>query len=97
MRFNELTLNTTLLLQYEYGKYGTYATDVPERRAQTLPEWEQISLQDYRLRMAQYHQGDEGLRNLRRRAPMMAVWDDHETANVSSNCFAHFNLPDSMR
>lgn len=34
--------------------------------------------------MAQYHQGDEGLRNLRRRAPMMAVWDDHETTNVSS-------------
>ena len=49
-----------------------------------MPEWEQISLQDYRLRQAQYHQGDEGLRNLRRRAPLMAVWDDHETANVSS-------------
>jgi hypothetical protein len=37
--------------------------------------------------MAQYHQGDEGLRNLRRRAPMMAVWDDHEISNVSSSPF----------
>jgi phosphodiesterase/alkaline phosphatase D-like protein len=33
--------------------------------------------------MAQYHAHDEGLRNLRRRAPMMAMWDDHETTNVS--------------
>jgi len=55
--------------------------------AETLPEWEQISLNDHRLRMATYHHGDEGLRNLRRRAPMMAVWDDHETTNVSLNDF----------
>lgn len=66
---------------YEYGKYISYASALPERKAQTIPEWEQISLQDHRLRMAQYHQGDEGLRNLRRRAPLMAVWDDHETTN----------------
>jgi alkaline phosphatase D len=65
---------------YEYGTYASYATDVQERRDEILPEWEQISLQDYRNRMATYHT-DEGLQNLRRRAPLIACWDDHEIAN----------------
>lgn len=52
-----------------------------ERVQGILPLWETITLQDYRLRYATYIQLDEGLRNLRRRAPMMASWDDHETAN----------------
>lgn len=65
---------------YEYGLYSTYATDSPERVNQTLPKWEQISLQDHRNRMATYHT-DEGLLNLRRRAPLIASWDDHETTN----------------
>jgi alkaline phosphatase D len=57
---------------YEYGSYSSYASDVEERDLATLPVWEQISLQDHRNRMATYHT-DEGLRNLRRRAPMIAV------------------------
>ena len=65
---------------YEYGLYSSYASDSPERKAQILPEWEQISLQDHRNRMATYHL-DEGLRNLRARAPLIACWDDHETTN----------------
>lgn len=50
--------------QYEYGLYSTSATTAPERYAQILPIWEQIDLQDYRLRQATYYL-DEGLRNLR--------------------------------
>lgn len=46
----------------------------------TLPIWEIVDLQDYRNRYATYHL-DEGLQNLRRRAPMMSTWDDHETTN----------------
>lgn len=65
---------------YEYGTYSTYATDSQERHAQVLPKWEQISLQDHRNRMATYHT-DNGLQNLRRRAPLIATWDDHETTN----------------
>jgi len=65
---------------YEYGVYSTYASDSPERKAKILPKWEQISLQDYRNRMATYHT-DEGLQNLRRRAPLIACWDDHEFTN----------------
>lgn len=67
---------------YEYGSYSTYATSVPERAALTEPEWEIISVQDYRLRYAQYHR-DEGLANLRARAPQVSIWDDHETMNDS--------------
>ena len=48
----------------------------------TLPKWEIVELQDYRNRYATYHL-DEGLQNLRRRAPMMSTWDDHETTNNS--------------
>lgn len=51
-------------MQYEYGLYSSYASDAPERKAQILPIWEQIDLQDHRLRQATYHL-DEGLRNLR--------------------------------
>ena len=65
---------------YEYGLFSSYASDSPERKEQILPIWEQISLQDHRNRMATYHT-DEGLQNLRRRAPLIACWDDHETAN----------------
>ena len=61
---------------YEYGLYSTYASDAPERKEKILPVWEQISLQDHRNRMATYHT-DEGLQNLRARAPLIATWDDH--------------------
>ena len=69
---------------YEYGTYGTYAKDAAEARDPfLLPVWEVIDLQDYRNRHATYVSGDEGLRNLRRRVPIMATWDDHETTNDS--------------
>jgi hypothetical protein len=85
---------------YEYGVYSTYASDVEERDLATLPAWEQISLQDYRNRMATYHT-DEGLRNLRRRAPMIAVststtrtW--HSSAKRKFGLWSH-HLPISIR
>jgi alkaline phosphatase D len=71
---------TDSALQYEYGKYSTYASAVPERKKLIMPDWEQISVQDHRLRFASYSL-DEGLENLRRRAPLIAIWDDHETTN----------------
>ena len=37
---------------------------------------------DYRERYAQYHT-DPGLQALRAAAPLIAIWDDHETANDS--------------
>jgi PhoD-like phosphatase, N-terminal domain/PhoD-like phosphatase len=54
----------SIATQYEYGSYSTYASDSPTRKAEILPLWEAIDLQDYRLRYATYHR-DEGLCNLR--------------------------------
>eukprot|EP00977_Amphora_coffeiformis_P022096 scaffold10436_cov107-Amphora_coffeaeformis.AAC.2 len=69
---------------YEYGNYDTYARDASALRdGQVLPIWETIDLQDYRNRHSTYVAHDEGLRNLRRRVPLLAFWDDHETANDS--------------
>lgn len=67
---------------YEYGTYSTYASNALERKNLTDPIWEIVDLNDYRRRYAQYHT-DEGLQNLRARAPQLSVWDDHETMNDS--------------
>lgn len=82
LRCTQRKSTTSLFFHIRYGNYGTYATDLPNRRDMTLPEWEIVDLQDYRNRYATYHL-DEGLQNLRRRAPMMSTWDDHETTNNS--------------
>jgi phosphodiesterase/alkaline phosphatase D-like protein len=67
---------------YEYGPggYGT-AEDAAGSRG-FLPNREILSLDDYRERYAQYHT-DPGLQALRAAAPLIAIWDDHETANDS--------------
>lgn len=44
------------------------------------PPTECISLSDYRIRYAQYHK-EVNLRRMRQQHPLIAVWDDHETAN----------------
>ena len=66
---------------YEYGN-GNY----PYMNARSgfpfglEPAWEIVDLQDYRVRYAMYN-SDEALQNLRARAPMIAIWDDHELTN----------------
>ncbi|MEE4298791.1 MAG: alkaline phosphatase D family protein, partial [Pseudomonadales bacterium] len=65
---------------YEYadGEYGS-----GERYDRVpLPEREIVSLDDYRTRYAQYRL-DPDLQELHRQHPMVAVWDDHESANNS--------------
>jgi alkaline phosphatase D len=77
--------------QYEYGLYSTYASNSPERKEQILPVWEQITLQDHRNRHVTYLL-DEGLLNMRRRAPMLGTWDDHETTNNAYGMGAEENV-----
>lgn len=62
---------------YEYGN-GTYGDTTIGRKHQ--PAYEIVSLSDYRTRYAQYHL-DAGLRHVRQRHPLIAIWDDHEVAN----------------
>jgi len=67
---------------YEYGQGGyPQAEDASQGRG-FIPARELITLEDYRLRYQQYHT-DRGLVDLRAGAPLIAIWDDHETANDS--------------
>lgn len=71
---------------------GDYIYESPTQRADAqpgiaaqrgiMPPGELIALADYRQRYASYR-NDPDLAALHRRLPMIAVWDDHETANNS--------------
>ncbi|KUM82068.1 alkaline phosphatase D family protein [Streptomyces sp. ISL-22] len=63
---------------YEYGtgQYGTRGTVV--RR--TAPTHEILTLADYRVRHGTY-KTDPDLQALHAKAPVIAIWDDHEIAN----------------
>ncbi|TDM06140.1 MAG: hypothetical protein C4K60_15975 [Ideonella sp. MAG2] len=59
---------------YEYGS-GQYGTVRP-----CEPSTELLSLADYRQRHAQYKR-DADAQAMHRQHPVVAIWDDHETAN----------------
>ncbi|MCP9834788.1 MULTISPECIES: ExeM/NucH family extracellular endonuclease [unclassified Cyanobium] len=67
---------------YEYGPGGFNEAEDAAGSRGFLPNREIVSLDDYRLRYAQYHT-DVNLQALRASAPLIAIWDDHETANDS--------------
>ena len=67
---------------YEYGPGGYGAAEDAATARGFLPNREIVSLADYRQRYAQYHT-DKNLKDLRAAAPLIAIWDDHETANDS--------------
>ncbi len=67
---------------YEYPE-GSYPSDAQRVEGRvTLPKTETIALADYRLRYATYR-ADPDLRRLHQLYPMVAGWDDHESANDS--------------
>ncbi|NKJ41241.1 alkaline phosphatase D family protein [Novosphingobium sp. SG720] len=67
---------------YEYapGHYPEGADAVAGRAI--LPDANTVHVADYRLRFASYR-ADPDLQELHRRFPMIAQWDDHESANDS--------------
>ena len=67
---------------YEYGPGGYGEAESAAGSRGFLPNREIISLDDYRQRYAQYHT-DTNLQSLRAAAPLIAIWDDHETTNDS--------------
>ncbi|RKF18291.1 alkaline phosphatase [Altericroceibacterium spongiae] len=79
---------------YEYnpGKYPDPSQAVPGRILQ--PDHETVTLADYRLRYAAYRL-DEDLQALHAAFPMIARWDDHESANDSWKGGAENHQPDS--
>jgi len=80
------------LYEYNRGRYPTAADTAPGRLVE--PATETIHLADYRLRFAAYR-ADPDLQRLHQLFPMIAMWDDHETANDSWQNGAQNHMPAS--
>ena len=65
---------------YEYGQGGYVDAEDNFARFGFEPDKECITLSDYRLRHAQYNR-QPSLQAARSTAPLICIWDDHETAN----------------
>lgn len=79
---------------YEYGAKG-WGADVARRLGRVhQPDGEIVSLADYRTRHAQY-KTDAGAQALHAAKPLMACWDDHESANNPWVGGAQNHQPDS--
>ncbi len=80
---------------YEYGE-GTYPAldQINTQRGTPAPDTEIITLADYRLRYATYR-ADPDLQRLHQVLPMIAIWDDHESANDSWKDGAQNHQPDT--
>ena len=65
---------------YEYGQGGYASKDAEALGRVPSPVNELYSLQDYRMRHAQY-KGDPDSQAMLASLPLIAVWDDHEVAN----------------
>ena len=65
---------------YEYAANGSFSSSAATLGRVSVPSNELLTLADYRTRHAQY-KSDPDSKNLHALIPMIAVWDDHETAN----------------
>lgn len=72
------------IYEYETGGYGDVRAYEPSN--------ELLTLADYRARYAQYHR-DPDLQALHAAHPMVAVWDDHESADNSWSDGANNHTP----
>lgn len=79
---------------YEYGRDGYGADTAARLNRHVEPPHEIVTLADYRTRHALY-KTDPDLQAAHARAAMIAVWDDHETANDSFREGAQNHQPES--
>lgn len=77
---------------YEYGSASIKEADLVAGRLPE-PQHEILAIADYRLRYASYR-ADPDLQRLHQMAPMVALWDDHESANDSWEGGAQNHQPD---
>lgn len=75
---------------YEYGNASYEGKRIEGRVLQ--PDHEMVALADYRLRFACYR-ADPDLQLLHQMAPMVALWDDHESTNDSYEWGANNHQP----
>lgn len=79
---------------YEYGLDGYGGTTGQEIGRNHEPPLEIVSLEDYRLRHAQY-KGDPDLQAAHAAAPWLCTWDDHESTNNSYRSGAENHNPEA--
>ena len=79
---------------YEYGADGWGAETAKTLNREHLPRHEIVSLADYRQRHAQY-KTDIGSQAMHANHPLIALWDDHESANNPWVGGAQNHQPDS--
>ena len=79
---------------YEYanGEYGDGSLLTPERIP--MPNWEMVTLSDYRTRHAQY-KTDPDLQECHRQHPFITIWDDHEFADDAFRGGAENHQPET--
>ena len=77
---------------YEYGSVSIKPADLVAGRLPE-PSTEILAIADYRLRFASYR-ADPDLQRLHQMAPMVALWDDHESSNDSWEGGAQNHQPD---
>ncbi|MEP3051971.1 MAG: alkaline phosphatase D family protein [Erythrobacter sp.] len=80
------------LYEYESGTYPAADQAHPQRHLN--PDHEIVALSDYRLRYATYR-ADPDLQRLHQIVPMIAIWDDHESANDSWRDGAQNHQPET--
>ncbi|TXF90539.1 T9SS type A sorting domain-containing protein [Neolewinella aurantiaca] len=78
---------------YEYADF-VYGSDSIWADRQVEPSTEIVSLFDYRARYSTYRL-DTNLQRLHQQHPIIAVWDDHETANDAYSGGAENHQPDT--
>lgn len=79
---------------YEYAATGYASSNAASLGRTSVPSNELLSLDDYRLRHAQY-KSDADLKQFHANKPMIAVWDDHEIANDTYKDGAENHTPAS--
>lgn len=79
---------------YEYGADGYGGESGAALGRPHAPPHEAVTLADYRTRHAQY-KADPASQAMLARHPLIAVWDDHETANDSWRGGAENHQPDA--
>ena len=67
---------------YEYGANGMEDSPMGQVGRLHEPRHEIVSLNDYRIRHAQYR-SDPNLQALSEKFPLITIWDDHESSNDS--------------
>ena len=79
---------------YEYSREGYGGATGARLGRNHLPSHEIVSLADYRMRHAQY-KADPASQAMHAKHSMIAIWDDHETANDSWKDGAENHSPET--